>query len=361
MKRPQGHDRTPGQTPPAAQPTAPETERRASAPRATTTQAVTEPIPNVSAPVSAPTEERRPVRAERPARADRAARADRPASSEHPEPGMNTRSAADTSPYDRLPSNRDISRALRAARKERKRVERGEVRRFTKRSRRRRQAWLGAAGVAVALVLGVTLLAFSPVLALKHIEVTGASRLDPKDIAAKLGDQLGKPLPLLDQAGISHDLAAFPLIRSYTVESHPPDTIVVRVVERQPIGAIQKGTAFTLVDAAKVPISSSATRPDGFPLIAAGGASAENDADSAFAAAASVLSALPAGTLAQVDTISATTKDDVSFTLRGSGATVVWGSAEDSDLKAADLAALLVGAAGANHYDVSSPHSVTTG
>ncbi|NYK11459.1 FtsQ-type POTRA domain-containing protein [Leifsonia naganoensis] len=349
MKRPQGHDRTPGQTPPAAQPPAPETERRASAPRATTSPAVTEPIPIVSAPVSAPAEERRPARAERPA------------SSEHPEPGTGTRSAADTSPYDRLPSNRDISKALRAARKERKRVERGEVRRFTKRSRRRRQAWLGAAGVALALVLGVTLLAFSPVLALKHIEVTGASRLDPKDIAAKLGDQLGKPLPLLDQAGISHDLAAFPLIRSYTVESHPPDTIVVRVVERQPIGAIQKGAAFTLVDAAKVPISSSATRPDGFPLIAAGGASAENDADSAFAAAASVLSALPAATLAQVDTISATTKDDVSFTLRGSGATVVWGSAEDSDLKAADLAALLVGAAGANHYDVSSPHSVTTG
>jgi cell division protein FtsQ len=266
-----------------------------------------------------------------------------------------------TSPYDRLPTNREIDKALRAARKERKRVERGEVRRFTKRSRRRRQAWFGAGAVLAALVVGVALLAFSPALALKHIEVTGASRLDPKSIEAKLADQLGKPLPLLDQAGISHDLAAFPLIRSYAVESHPPDTIVVRVVEREPIGAVQEGSAFTLVDAAKVPISSTATRPDGFPVIAAAGASAEKDAGSAFAAAASVLSALPAATLAQVDTISATTKDDVSFTLRGSGATVVWGSADDSGLKAADLAALLVGAGGAGRYDVSSPHSVTTG
>ncbi|WP_349864474.1 FtsQ-type POTRA domain-containing protein [Leifsonia sp. WHRI 6310E] len=349
MKRPQGHDRSPGQTPPpAAGPpaNAPEPERRATA-----RPAVTEPIPIIqaptptttpSAPASAPSRDREPARRQHSAPPEAAA-------------------AADTSPYDRLPSNREISKALRAARKERKKVERGEVRRFTKRSRRRRQAWLGAGGVVVALVLGVTLLAFSPVLALKHIEVTGASRLNPKDIQAKLGDQLGKPLPLLDQAGIAHDLAAFPLIRSYTVESHPPDTIVVRVVERQPIGVVQKGAAFTLVDAAKVPIASSAARPEGFPLIAAGGASAEKDADSAFAAAASVLSALPAATLAQVDTISATTKDDVSFTLRGSGATVVWGSAEDSELKAADLAALLVGAAGANHYDVSSPHSVTTG
>lgn len=341
MKRPQGHDRpsTPTPPPPAhASTPAREPERRAP-----TRAAVTEPIPIVSAAAaqaaSSPVD-REPARDER--RED-------------------VRAAAETSPYDRLPSNREIDRALRAARKERRRIERGEVRRFTKRSRRRRQAWLAAGGVVVALVLGVTLLAFSPVLALKHIEVTGAERLNPKDIEAKLGDQLGKPLPLLDQAGISHDLAAFPLIRSYTVESHPPDTIVVRVVERQPIGAVQKGAAFTLVDAAKVPIASSAARPEGVPLIAAGGASAEKDADSAFAAAASVLSALPAATLAQVDTISATTKDDVSFTLRGSGATVVWGSAEDSALKAADLAALLVGAPGAKHYDVSSPHSVTTG
>ncbi len=343
MKRPQGFDRSGGQAPPPAAPPAappassPQQEREHGQ---RSVRTVTEPIPIVP---SDATPAATPVTP--------------PAREAEPSP----RAASLTSPYDRLPSNREISKALRAARKERKRIERGEVRRFTKRSRRRRQAWLAAGGVVVALVLGVTLLAFSPLLALKHIEVTGASRLDPKAIEAKLGDQLGKPLPMLDQAGISHDLAAFPLIRSYTVESHPPDTIVIRVVERQPIGAVQGGSAFTLVDAAKVPISSSSTRPDGFPLISAAGASAEKDAGSAFAAAASVLSALPAATLAQVDTISATTKDDVSFTLRGSGATVVWGSAEDSELKAADLAALLVGAAGASHYDVSSPHSVTTG
>lgn len=338
MKRPQGHDRA-SEAATEAPSTAPTAADRRPDPERRVPTTVTEPIPIVSATRPAP--EPSPT----------------PASS----PTAPAFTGPESSPYDRLPSNREISKALRAARKERKKVERGEVRRFTKRSRRRRQSWLAAGGIVVALVLGVTLLAFSPVLALKHIEVTGTSRLDPKAIVAKLGDQLGKPLPLLDQAGISHDLAAFPLIRSYAVESHPPDTIVVRVVERQPIGAVQKGTAFTLVDAAKVPIASTAARPDGVPLITASGASAEKDADSAFAAVASVLSALPAATLAQVDTITATTKDDVSFTLRGTGATVVWGSAEDSDLKAADLAALLVGAAGANHYDVSSPHSVTTG
>jgi cell division protein FtsQ len=293
---------------------------------------ITEPIPIVR------TEEPVPAQKVRPARAT-----SHPALTEH------------------VPSNREIAKALRSARAERRRVERGEVRRFTKRSRRRRMAWLGAAGVAVALVLGVVLVGLSPLLALKHVEVVGASRLDAGAIATSLGDQVGRPLALLDQAEISSDLAAFPLIRSYTLESHPPDTLVVRIVERQPIGAIQQGSAFVLVDAAKVPISSSSTRPAGYPVIAASGAAADANADSGFAAAAAVLSALPAGVLSRVDTISAKTKDDVSFTLRDGGATVVWGSAEDSALKSADLAALLIGAPRADRYDVSSPHSVTTG
>ncbi|WP_348788065.1 FtsQ-type POTRA domain-containing protein [Leifsonia sp. NPDC080035] len=341
MKRPQGFDRSSAPAEPPATPAAP----RESAP---------------SGPSSGRQRERARDRRSDAPRED-APREETPrAVSTMTEPIPLVRRQED-SPYASLPSNREITKALREARKERKRVERGEVRRFTKRSRRRRLAWIGAAGVVVLLVLGVVAVAFSPLLALRHVQVVGASRLDPKTIATKLDDQVGTPLPLLDQAAISADLAAFPLIRSYTLESHPPDTLVVRIVERQPIGVIRQGAAFTLVDAAKVPISSSATRPAGFPLIAASGASEETNADSGFAAAASVLSALPASLLGQVDTITAKTKDDVSFTLRGNRATVVWGSAEDSALKAADLAALLKSAGGSTRYDVSSPHSVTTG
>lgn len=342
MKRPAGFDRSAARQNGAPAPSAPQTAAPARpeagrAPSASPVGTITEPIP--------------------------IARTQEPIPEPIPEHGLRpSRATADRLPLtERVPSNREISKALRAARAERRRVERGEVRRFTKRSRRRRMAWLGAAGVAVALVLGVILVGLSPLLALRHIQVVGASRLDAGAISAKLGDQVGKPLALLDQAAISSDLAAFPLIRSYTLESHPPDTLVVRIVERQAIGAVQHGSAFVLVDAAKVPISSSATRPAGYPIIAATGAAADANADSGFAAAAAVLSSLPADVLSRVDTISAKTKDDVSFTLREGGATVVWGSAEDSALKSADLAALLKGAPKASRFDVSSPHSVTTG
>lgn len=239
-------------------------------------------------------------------------------------------------------------------------MERGEVRRFTKRSRRRRMLWLSALGTAALLVVAVTLTAFSPLMALRTIDVVGTSRVKASDVTAALKGQLGRPLPLVDFGAIRSDLAAFPLIRSFSTESHPPSTLVVRIVERVPVGVIADGRTFRLVDAAKVTISQGTTRPAGFPVIHAAGAAGSLAAKSGFDAAVAVLQALPAKVLGSVDTITAATKDDVTFTLLGSGAKVVWGSPDQSDLKAADLAAIMksAGATAGSVFDVSSPHSV---
>ena len=220
--------------------------------------------------------------------------------------------------------------------------------------------WFGALGTAALLVVAVTLTALSPLMALRTIDVVGTSRVKASDVTAALKDQLGRPLPLVDFGAIRSDLAAFPLIRSFSTESHPPSTLVVRIVERVPVGVVAVGTTFRLVDAAKVTISTSAARPAGFPLIRASGAAGSTDAKSGFDAAVAVLQALPAHVLGSVDTITAATKDDVTFTLRGSGAKVVWGSPDQSELKAADLAAIMksAGATSGSVFDVSSPHSV---
>jgi cell division protein FtsQ len=220
--------------------------------------------------------------------------------------------------------------------------------------------WLGAAGTAAFLVVAVTLTAFSPLMALRTIDVEGTSRIKAADVTAALKDQLGRPLPLVDFNAIRADLAAFPLIRSFSTESHPPSTLVVRIVERVPVGIITDGKTFRLVDAARVTISQGATRPAGFPIIRASGPAGSSDAQSGFDAAVAVLQALPANVLSTVDTITAATKDDVTFTLLGSGAKVVWGSPDQSELKAADLAAIMksAGATSGSVFDVSSPHSV---
>jgi cell division protein FtsQ len=251
---------------------------------------------------------------------------------------------------------------LREAHRRRKRFERGEVRRFTKRSRRRKLAWLSGLAVLGALILGVTLTAFSPLMALHTIQIQGTQRISASALQSALANQIGRPLPLVDFGAIKNDLAAFPLIRSYTTESHPPDTLIVRIIERKPVAVTQVGANFLLVDPAGVTISSSPQRPAGYPVVQPPGAAGSAAWKAGFNAAVAVLQVLPADLLSRVDVVTAATTDDVTFTLAGGGPKVVWGSPDQSDLKAVDLAKIMAapGLGRVTVYDVSSPHSVVT-
>jgi cell division protein FtsQ len=212
-------------------------------------------------------------------------------------------------------------------------------------------------GVVIALIAGVAVVTLSPLMALTTVQVVGTSRLDAAAVSASLDDHLGTPLALLDEGAIRDDLGAFPLIRSFSTEVVPPHTLVVRIVERAPIGAVERGAVVDLVDAAGVVVETSAERPPGIPLIAPGSTDAESVA---FQSVAEVLSALPAELRAQVDVISASTRDDVTFTMTGIGHRVIWGSAERSAFKARVLAAAIVatGQGAPSEYDVSAPESL---
>ena len=242
----------------------------------------------------------------------------------------------------------------RALARRRRRYERLEVQRFTRRARRRRTGWFVAALLALAVGGLVAVAVFSPLLALRTITVDGTSRLDAGTLEKAVDGQLGTPLALLNYGTITHDLASFRLIRSYSTEIVPPDTLVIHVIERTPVGAIQGTNSFELVDPAGVTVESSKTRPSGYPLIQLGSGRVDGPG---FASMAQVLLALPPAVLTKVDTITAQTHDDVTLTLSGSNQRVVWGSSDDSDAKArvlADLIALHAGS-GAEEYDVSAP------
>jgi cell division protein FtsQ len=137
----------------------------------------------------------------------------------------------------------------------------------------------------------------------------------------------------------------------------PPHTLVVHVVERAPVAVVADGATFDLLDPAGIVVQSSDARPDGFPLVDIGG---QEVGSTSFASVVEVLLSLPAPLLAQVDTISASTKDDVTFVLRGVGQTVVWGSSDDSAIKARTLAAMVGNQDESDllEYDVSAPGSV---
>jgi cell division protein FtsQ len=209
----------------------------------------------------------------------------------------------------------------------------------------------------VLLLVGFVIAAvYSPLLSLKTIRVEGASRVSSASVRAAVGGQIGTPLALVDFDSIKRSLAKFPLIRSFVTETVPPDTLIIRIAERAPIATLATSSGFSVVDPAGIVIDDNSERAPGLPLIELGSAKKSSPA---FTAAVGVLLALPPDLLKRVDTVTAQTGDDVTLALTG-GTTVVWGSPEQSTLKARALAAAVAApdSAGATSFDVSAPTHV---
>lgn len=247
---------------------------------------------------------------------------------------------------------RDVWKAARA----RRRALRAEVRRFTARARHRRAVWIGVGVSMLVLVLGSLGAAYSPLFAVERVQIIGANQLDVAAVQTALAGQLGTPLPLIDNSEIKAALVAFPLIESYSLEAQPPHDLVLRIVERTPVGVVSSAAGFSVVDAAGVALATTATAPEGQPVITAqGGPKTE-----AFAAIGLVMRSLPESIRAQVTEASATSADDVTLTLGGTNTQVVWGSAEDSAKKVVVLEKAMVAKppADVSGYDVSSPTAI---
>ncbi|NQW88811.1 FtsQ-type POTRA domain-containing protein [Curtobacterium sp. VKM Ac-2861] len=250
----------------------------------------------------------------------------------------------------------ETAREARIAKRRRRLLERAEVRRFTRRSRHRRAAWVTAAGIVLVLGVSILVAVFSPLMALQTIEVKGTNRVDETALRQALSDQIGTPLARLDFDEIKQDIAGFPLIESYVTEEAPPHTLVVTVTERTPVVAVKSGSSFDLVDPAGIVVQSSPQRPATMPLADIARARLGS---SSFRTMTEVVLALPSTVRSQVTRVAGSTADDVTLTLKD-GSTVVWGSPDDSEAKAALLAALVKDHAARNpgvvvEYDVSAP------
>ncbi|WIB44097.1 FtsQ-type POTRA domain-containing protein [Curtobacterium sp. MCLR17_058] len=250
----------------------------------------------------------------------------------------------------------ETAREARIAKRRRRLLERAEVRRFTRRSRHRRAAWITAASVVLVLGVSILVAVFSPLMALRTIEVKGTNRVDESALRQALSDQIGTPLARLDFDAIKRDVAGFPLIESYVTEEAPPHTLVVTVTERTPVVAVRSGSTFDLVDPAGIVVQSSPKRPATMPLADIARARLGS---SSFRTMTEVVLALPSTVRSQVTRVAGSTADDVTLTLKD-GSTVVWGSPDDSVAKAELLAALVKDHAARNpgvvvEYDVSAP------
>ncbi|PZE80038.1 FtsQ-type POTRA domain-containing protein [Curtobacterium sp. MCBD17_032] len=250
----------------------------------------------------------------------------------------------------------ETAREARVARKRRRMLERAEVRRFTRRSRHRRAAWIAAGGVVAVLVVSVLVAVYSPLMALRIIEVKGTDRVDAAQVRVALSGQIGTPLARIDLDEVQERIAGFPLIESYVTEEEPPHTLVVTVTERTPVVAVQSGKSFDLVDPAGIVVQSTTKRPADLPLADIGRTKLGS---AVFRTMTEVVLAMPADVRKQVSGIAASTSDDVTLAMRD-GSSVVWGSPDESAAKAELLAALVADHAERSpdakvEFDVSAP------
>lgn len=224
-------------------------------------------------------------------------------------------------------------------------------------SRRARRLTATFVSLAFLILIAVVAVAtFSPLLAIKQIQVLGTERLKSELVVKALEEFKGVPLPLLDESAVEKALAPFDLIETFAAVASPPNTLQVRIVERQPICIIMVKGESWLFDPAGVKLER-AKPSDKLPQIDI----TEDPRNSQrFRNAISVLLALPENLLNEVELIQANSKDDVRMSLRSSAnQRIVWGDSSQSALKSKVLQALMKNNKKAQYvtFDVSSPNA----
>lgn len=230
--------------------------------------------------------------------------------------------------------------------------------RFARRQWRRRfrsaRPWLITAAVFVIVGLAGYAVLFSPWLTADHVEVSGEEILDAEQIESAGAVDLGTPLARVDLDEIQARVSALAPVESVEVHRSWPHTVSIDVVERTALVAVRQGDSWWVMDADGVVFRETGEPEAGLPKVTF---AAQADL-SARQEVASVVSALPAALLADVRQVSARSMDSITLAMKD-GTQIKWGSADETDRKAAVLA-LLLKKVKAQTYDVSVPERPTT-
>lgn len=210
--------------------------------------------------------------------------------------------------------------------------------------------WVMGAGLLA--LLGLVLAAyFTPMLAIERIEVQGANRIGVEELEKQLQPLVGELLTQVSEEQVASLLAEFKLIDTVGIESRPPNSLLVKIQERQPVVIVRVQNRDFLFDAAGVQIAEAESDEDFPTLIGAGVPSSSTS----YRSAVDILLEMPNVLYNRVDRIEI---DGAQARIRidGYDFDVVWGSSKDSALKAEVLNSILESLTGAVEFiDVSSP------
>ncbi|MCL2483035.1 MAG: FtsQ-type POTRA domain-containing protein [Propionibacteriaceae bacterium] len=222
---------------------------------------------------------------------------------------------------------------------------------------RRRAIRIGVVVVIVVLVLGGAWAAwFSPWFTARSVQVTGNSQASTDQITQAAAVPIGTPLVRVDVSAVRDRVTAIPAVASAKITREISGVIRIAVTERTAVYAIQGNNQALLVDSNGLAYLVTDAVPDALPVVtlpwADVGTSTRLMSD-----AAVIVQALPDSVRSQMVSLGAQTPDTFTIALTN-GAQILWGSSDNSDLKAQVISGLLN--VKATYYDVSSPSHPAT-
>lgn len=214
--------------------------------------------------------------------------------------------------------------------------------------KRRLRGWLLTVLVLLLVVLGVWLVGFSSVLALRTVKVTGTRILTVEQVTRTADAPMGRPLVRVRENELATRVATLPEVDRVTVSRRWPGTVEIAVTERVPAYALKVGEGWSLVDTKGVPYAQTRETPDGLVQV-----TAPVDQPIVLAEIAAVLNQLSPTLRPQVTAAKATSRDSVEIVV-AANRTIRFGSAENMELKN-QVAELMLAQTVFGWIDVSSP------
>jgi cell division protein FtsQ len=209
-------------------------------------------------------------------------------------------------------------------------------------------------GLAVVAAL-VWVVAFSPVLAVRSVEVVGVPSSEVPAIRALADVPLGVPLARVDGGAVSYRVRQRATLADVSIERSWPSTLVIHASPRVPFLVVKNPQGqLHVVDAAGVAYTQVDKAPRGVPVVNA--ASSEALSRDALQAAVSVVRVLPATLQRRVANVTVSGANLVTLTIGRT--TVVWGGVNEPEKKLEIMTALLPGRP--KVIDVSAPDTPVT-
>jgi cell division protein FtsQ len=233
-----------------------------------------------------------------------------------------------------------------------------EKRRRAQRWRRVRRWLLGILAVG-AIAGAVWLIWFSTVLVATDVQVEGMTTLGADTIRQQADVPLGLQLARLDTVAIETRVARMERIDKVDVRRRWPNTVFITVKERVPVGWVISDGAIRYVDRNGIDFRTVSSEPKNVVEIRIETVDplTRQQALEAVARVVTFLRSKARDLYTQIEYVSAATQDSVHLRLTEKR-TVVWGSGEHNEEKAAVLRPLLK--VDAERYDVSAPELPTT-